>query len=204
MTTQGVRPSRLGYWLAALLLAGAVVGIGFAVAGFFALDRQVSGFQRVPVPGASEVTFEERGDYVLYLEGPGVSDEGSTASAQVLLEPADGGSPVPIRDYRASLNYTLGGHEGTSAGTFTIDQPGRYLLSTEAGDGTAVENVAVGRSIGLGILRPVLLLLGSVLGLIPAAIVLGIVTGVRRHRARRAHTPMPNSQPGTTSAPHLT
>ncbi len=53
------------------LLAGGVICIALAVAGFFALNRQIADFQRVPVPGQGGVTFAQPGGYVLYIEEPG-------------------------------------------------------------------------------------------------------------------------------------
>lgn len=66
-----LRPARLWYWVAGGLLAAAVICILFGVAGFFSLNRQIKEFQRVALPGQSQVTFAQPGGYVLYVERPG-------------------------------------------------------------------------------------------------------------------------------------
>ncbi len=66
-----VHPSRRWYWVAGGTIAGGVICIVFAVAGFFSLNRQITDFQRVPVPGQAGVTFARPGGYVLYIEKPG-------------------------------------------------------------------------------------------------------------------------------------
>jgi hypothetical protein len=66
-----IRPSRLWYVAASLLLAGAVTCLALGVASFFGLNRQIQDFQRVSVPGQGLVTFSHPGEYVLYVEGPG-------------------------------------------------------------------------------------------------------------------------------------
>src|SRR5215470_7462176 len=100
-----VRPSRRWYWVAGGLLAGGVICVAFAVAGFFALNRQIADFQRVPVPGQAGVTFTQPGGYVLYIEQPGqccsISVGGNSApfpswSIRVALQPLNGGPQVPF------------------------------------------------------------------------------------------------------------
>ena len=87
MSVQSIRPSRLWYWVAGVLLAGAVILIVFAVLGFVSLTGQVKDFQRVEVPGRAELTFAEPGGYVVYLEGAGLSDASDTGTVHVQVEP---------------------------------------------------------------------------------------------------------------------
>ena len=56
-----IHPSRWWYWIAGGMLAGAVICIALAVAGFFSVNRQITDFQRVPVPGQADVTFTAPG-----------------------------------------------------------------------------------------------------------------------------------------------
>ena len=62
------RPRRLGYWVAAILLAVALTSITLGVASFISLNRQITDFHRVPAPGRAEVIFTQPGRYVLYVE----------------------------------------------------------------------------------------------------------------------------------------
>src|SRR5215469_6391613 len=168
-----VRPSRRWYWVAGGLLAGGVICVAFAVAGFFALNRQIADFQRVPVPGQGSVTFTQPGGYVLYIEQPGhccsisVASDTSNApfpswSMQAGLQPASGGPQVSIGTWRRlTESYGISGHQGQTAMYFTIDHPGRYLLAAGNATPGSITDVAVGRGIGRGILISFILIVAG-------------------------------------------
>src|SRR5580704_10683150 len=105
-----LHPSRRWYWVAGGLLAGGLICIALAVAGFFALDHQIADFQRAPVPGQADVTFAQPGGYVLYIEESGqccainVSSGSSSApfpswSMRISLRPVNGGPQVSISSW---------------------------------------------------------------------------------------------------------
>lgn len=197
MTATSLGPSRRWYWVSAGLLLAALACIGLAVAAFFALSGSVRDFQRGPVPGEFEVQFAEPGKYVLYLEGQGVADLSSVGARNVSLQSADGDHQVRLDHSSATTFYAFGSHEGKSVAKFTIDRPGTYVLQVGEPSSPQVTSAAVGRGIGWGVVLPVLLVLGAVFGLIPAALVVAIVTLVRRRSARRARraAPPPGWQP---------
>jgi hypothetical protein len=186
MIIREIRPSRAWYWVAGALAGCAVVWFGLSlILGLGTIDRQIDGFQRVPLPGQGEVSFTEPGGYVLYYEGMGAS-EGMIPPFTASLEAVSGGESVPISDYSGSLTYDGFGHAGQAVGAFTIDTPGRYLLQTEPQAETAGQAaVAVGRSIGGGIARTLLLALIVPPVLVLGATALAVVVAVRRHQARR-------------------
>ena len=165
MSVQSIRPSRLWYWVAGVLLAGAV------------LTGQVKDFQRVEVPGRAELTFAEPGGYVVYLEGAGLSDASDTGTVHVQVEPTNGNQSVSLSNYQGDLSYSLAGYEGRAVASVQIGGAGTYVFT--AGDATrpGVTHRAVGRSIGRGIVVPVILLL--------VALLVGGITALRRRRARR-------------------
>jgi hypothetical protein len=69
MTARAVRPARFWYLVAGVVLAGSVVWLVlWMLLGLRSLDREVDGFQRVPVPGEATVSFARPGGYVLYFE----------------------------------------------------------------------------------------------------------------------------------------
>ncbi len=192
-----LRPARLWYWAAGGLLATAVICILLGVAGFFSLNRQIKEFQRVAVPGRSEVTFAQPGGYVLYLERPGGccsanvgSGNGATApfpswSMEVGLQPVNGGPPVSIRDWSgATESYGAAGHEGQAAMSFTIDHPGRYVFAARDATPRSITDIAVGRGIGRAIAVPIVLILVGVL-VLACALTAGGITAFRRRRARQ-------------------
>jgi uncharacterized membrane protein YhaH (DUF805 family) len=190
-----IRPSRRWYWVAGGVLAGGVVCVALAVAGFFALNRQIADFQRVPVPGQAGVTFTQPGGYVLYVEEPGqccsvnVASGGSSGpfpswSMDVALRPVNGGPQVSMDSWQGvTESYGITGHQGQAAMSFTIDHPGRYLLATRNATPGSITGVAVGRGIGQGILGPFILIVAGLLAAL-AGVVTGVITGSRR-RARR-------------------
>jgi len=190
------RPSRRWYWVAGGVLAGGVICIAFAVAGFFALNRQIADFQRVPVPGQAGVTFAQPGGYVLYIEEPGqccsinVASDTSSApfpswSMQVRLQPASGGPQVSMGTWRGiTESYGITGHQGQAAMYFTVDHPGRYLLAAGNATPGSITDVAVGRGIGRGILIPFVLIVAGAFAVL-AGLVTGVVTVFRRRASRR-------------------
>ena len=187
-----VRPSRRWYWIAGGLVAGAVICIALAVAGFFSVNQQIADFQRVPVPGQADVTFTASGVYVIYIEKPGQccsfgfstgnSGPFSSWSIDLALQPADGGPQVSVSTWQGiTQSYSIAGHQGQTAVYFTIDRPGRYLLATGNATPDSITDVAVGRGIGRGILVPfILIAVGSLAAL--AGLVTGVVTVSRRRR----------------------
>src|SRR6266567_6515041 len=207
-----IRPSRLWYILAGILLAGAVACLGLAATSIFALDRQIQDFQRVPVPGQAQITFSNAGGYVLYIEGPGHCcsfNSGSAGQApfaawsmKVAIQPARGGPLVPISTWRgATDSYAVTGHQGQTAMYFTIHHPGTYLLGASDVKPGSIADLAVGRRIGTAGTIPIVLILAAILVLGPAGLIVGGVTAVRRtsHRNRRPHPwsgqPLPTPEP---------
>jgi hypothetical protein len=190
-----IRPSRLWYVVASILLAGAVTCLVLGVVSLFDLNRQIRDFQRVSVPGQAQVTFSHPGEYVLYIEGPGHCCSFDTSGGQapfarwsmkVAMHSAGGGPLVSISTWRgATDSYAVTGHQGQTAMYFTIRHAGEYVLS--AGDVTpqSIADLAVGRRIG-GLLIPIALILAAIFALGPAGLIVGGVTAFRRrcHRDR--------------------
>jgi hypothetical protein len=193
-----VRPSLTWFWISGLLLVAAIVCVILAVTSFVSVNNQVRDFQRVSIPGHGPVTFSSTGDYLVFFEGPG---QGS-GRARLLLRRASSGQPVKIGGLSGkSENYTLGGHSGQAVASFTITRAGRYELTTAPLSGPPPTDVAVGRGLGGGIVRGILLIVAGIL-LFIAALVTGLITVIRRGRSRRRMaapawgTPMPAGAPG--------
>jgi len=191
-----IRPSRWWYWVAGCLLAGAAICIVLAVAGFFSLNRQIQGFQRVRVPGQGEVTFAQPGGYVLYIERPGqccsvAAGTGNSApfaswSMRAGLVPVADGRPPSLSNWGSSTeSYAVTGHQGQAALSVTIAHPGKYLLGATNVSPRSITDIAVGRGIGHAMLIPFLLIGAAVFVFLPAGLLVGGVTAYRRHRARR-------------------
>ena len=198
MGARPIRPARFWYWVAGAAVVAAVLWFAFSLfLGFQSLNRQVEGFQRVPIPGQAEVSFDEPGGYTLYFEGLGASDEQVSIPSFNVSLTSVGGEGVSIRDYGGSATYDFAGHSGRALGTFRIEEPGRFLLQTEGEPGGVEANVAVGPSVGPAIFRTVILAIAGALVPVLAGAVLAAVVAVRRSRARR-HLPAPATQPVAT------
>jgi hypothetical protein len=191
-----IRPSRVWYWVAGCVLAAALICIALAVAGFLSVNRQIHDFQRVRVPGQAEVTFAKPGGYVLYVERPGnccslAASSGDNApfpswSMRVALIPAAGGPRVPVSSWRGvTESYSVTGHEGQAAMYATVGRVGTYVLTAQNVVPGSITDVAVGRGIGHTALISLLLFALGLFVLLPAGLVVGGVTAVRRRRARR-------------------
>lgn len=195
MGAHHIRPALFWYWVAG---AAGVAAVVWFVLGLFlglrSMSGQVEGFQRVPIPGRAEVSLAEPGAYTLYFEGSGASDEqANIPPLNVSLTSIASGQEVPIRDYGASVSYSLAGHSGRALGSFRIEEPGRYLLRTEADPQGVAANVAVGPSVGPIIVRTVILPIAGALILVLVGAVLAAVVALRRNRARRL-LPAPAAQ----------
>lgn len=184
-------PSRAGYVVAAAIaLLGVIVGVAGIVVGFRSLSDQVDAFQRVSVPGSGTVTFGAAGDLTIYYEARGASQsDGGTPvpPLQIRMVRQPGGDPLPIQDYGGSVNYSVGGHEGTAVATVRVDRPGTYELTGAANLPAGTARLAVGKSLG-GVLARTLLPMLVIFVALGGAAVLAIVTAVRRRRARAGTT----------------
>jgi hypothetical protein len=200
-----LRPSRYWYLVAGGLLAVAVACLTAAVIGMFSWDRQIQDFQRVRVPGNGEVTLTQPGDYVLYVETRGECCSWTVGnqdvplanwSMRLAMEPMAGGQEAPVSNWSGTLlAYGVGGHEGLTAMSFTITQPGTYLIETSDVRPASVTDLAVGRNILGATLLPLALLVAGLAALL-GAVVSGIITAVRRRHARRRA-----AQPGDVTGP---
>ncbi|HZC99787.1 MAG TPA: DUF2510 domain-containing protein [Actinomycetes bacterium] len=199
MDAHHVRPALFWYWVAGAAAVAAVVWFALSLfLGFRSMNGQVEGFQRVPIPGRGEVSFAEPGGYTLYFEGLGASDEQATIPPfNVSLTSVASGQEVSIRDYGGSVTYDFAGHSGRAVGTFRIEEPGRFLLRTEAEPQGVEASVAVGASVGRAIFRTVIRASAGALILVLGGAVLAVVVAVRRNRARRL-LPAPVAQPVAT------
>jgi hypothetical protein len=208
-----IRPSRLWYVVAGLLLAGAVTCLVLGVASFFDLNRQIQDFQRVSVPGHAQVTFSHPGEYVLYVEGPGHCCSFYTGGGQapfarwsmrVAMQAAGGGPLVSISTWRgAADSYAVTGHQGQTAMYFTIRHPGNYVLSASDVTPQSIADLAVGRRIG-SLFIPIAVVLAAIVALGPAGLIVGGVTAYRRRGHRNRPPPPWTGLPVLGPGPALT
>jgi hypothetical protein len=110
MGVDPIRPARFWYWVAGAAAAVAVVWLVLGlVLGLLWVTRQVEAFQRVPIPGAVQVSFDEPGGYTIYYEweGLGAAEHVPLPSFNATLTSVSTGEQVSIRDYGARRPTSL-------------------------------------------------------------------------------------------------
>lgn len=197
-----IRPSRRGYLIGVILLAAALTFIVLTATGILSLTGQIRDFQRVRAPGTSEISFTQPGRYLIYLEergqccsysvknGPGPIRGWSVWS---WMASASSGQLVTVSGWHGPTeSYAVNGHLGEAAMDFTISRPGTYILSTKKVIPSAITDLAVGRDILPGLVKPALLILAGLGALAGAGLAFAITALRRRRWHRRAATFTPD------------
>jgi hypothetical protein len=169
---------------AALIVLCAAVAAAQIVSSFRGEAAGVAGMGRVAVPGFQQLYLAQPQTYTIYYETPGAPHRPFQPLQVQISDPQ--GNSVEVHAYPASRveTYQFDGFNGTALGTFRVERPGLYDVSTtsdqpETGAQIAVGNVGVG-SFVLGILAwGLFAAAGCGLGALVAAL-----TFIRRLRAR--------------------
>jgi hypothetical protein len=189
-----IRPSKIWYLVAGVVgLLGVGLGVWRIVVAAQGFADKVDDFQRVEIPGTTEVSVDEPGGYTIYVEGPG-ADDGFGPSTDIALRRSEG-DDLELRPYSSSVTYSVSGRDGRAAWSVQVPEAGRYQLvaTGESATGSGFQ-VAFGPGLGsglaVGIVSGVLLILGG----LALATTIAVVTAVRRGRARRLQF-MPGQPP---------
>jgi hypothetical protein len=175
-----VRPGRLWYLLALLLIVG---GVAWLVVSVISLSHQVNSLQRVPLPQGGHITLASSGGYVVYYEGPG-AQSGHFASFHVQVLPASPGAAVAsLRQYGSTVTYSVGGHHGRAVLVLQVTHPGRFRVVL-AGAPSNGSDLAFGSSVASSIVKIVVPSIGLVLLGLALALVILILRIVRKSRQR--------------------
>lgn len=192
------RPSAAGYWVAGVVFLagaiGAIVWLADSLVGAFTLP---DGFDRVPVPGETAVRLDE-GQHTLWAEGRGTTGSARPAPRVEVIAPD--GTPVPLRAPATTRTYTVGRRRGTAFAEFTAEREGPHTIRAFGEPGG--QQVAVGTLFDLGALRGIVgaVVVGAVSFLV--ALIVFVVTLVRRSRAARAVGAPVVGPPGGGSLAH--
>jgi hypothetical protein len=161
-----VRPGRIWYLLTLAIFAAGVVWL---VYGIVSLVGTIDGLQRVTLPGGGTVSLAHSGGYTIYYEGPGAQN-GSIPSVHVNVAPASPGAAVAsLSQYGSVVTYNVGSRQGRAVLSLRVSSPGRFKV-TATGAPPAGADLAIGGSIGKGIV-------GALLPGIPL-IVLGVLAAI--------------------------
>lgn len=204
-------PSPLGYWIGGGIMVVAVaVAVVVFVQSVFGFVGKIDDLDRIAVPGEDTLELGE-GDWVIYWEPVGDSTVVSETLGDfdITVEPVSGtegtSDDVLVAPRDSTETYSDGSLSGYSIADFRIDEAGDYRIRV-AYDSFGVEDptanpflrdgsIAVGRPLFSGLVTG--LGIGALIGGVGfvVGLVLIIVTGVRRGKAKRARFPASGYQP---------
>jgi hypothetical protein len=172
------KPSVGWYWAAGLLLvAGFVATAVWVVGAVIGLNDHVDQFPRTDVPGEISAPIDSPDTYYVYYEG--TTDISLDQLGVTLTDPS--GEPVTVRPVDSGVLYDSADRAvGRAVGEFQASTTGTYSLMA-TGD-SAGATIALGDDLTDDVLPP---LIGAGLLFVAAtsgAIVIAVVTGVRRSR----------------------
>lgn len=124
------RPSRV--WFAvpvAIVAVTLVLAVSLIARESTRVEHRIKGFDRAGAPGQADITFDEPGDYLLYVEGPVTPNSYIDPTEIILLPDAPGSRRTVLRRFQSFVTYTdpsgLGGH---AEFTFNVPEAGDYHL----------------------------------------------------------------------------
>ena len=197
----GKRPSAVGYWIGALILAaGAIGGMIWMATAIVGVFGAVEHYPTVSVPGESSMSLKA-GTYKIFVEYPGAGvDFGVPVGVGAVTVTGPQGQRIPINASNFRETYSWNGREGRSIGEFVAPTSGSYLVSVEqsATGSPQYARVTVGKGIDSSVAGQIL----GAIGVAAVGVVLGlvfiIVTAVRRSRWKKQSGPPPFSGYGPT------
>jgi len=210
--SDGKRPSAIGYWIGGvIILVGAVAAVIWFVSGVSDLFAAVDDYPRFSVPGQTTVSLDAA-SYKVFAEYPGANTDvnGVFRVGDVTVTDSTNRT-IPVRSSFTEETYSWNGHEGRAIAEFTAPTAGRYTVAAAlppTRTSTSVR-VAVGRGLQPSAIFPLFGAAGLGALALLAGIVLIVITGVRRGRAKRRSAPVaafagpPGAygHPGPTGAP---
>lgn len=197
------RPSPLGYWLGALILAGGgIAAMIWMTTTIFGVFGAVENYPRVPVPGEATISLDP-GTYKVFAEYPGATtDFGIPLGVGAVDVTGPRGEVVAVESPQMHETYSWNGREGRAVAEFTAATGGDYdvKVSTSSTGTSRFTQATVGKGIDASVAGKIVgaIAAGAVAALI--GVVLIVVTVVRRSRWKRAYA-SPPGYPSSYSTP---
>jgi hypothetical protein len=193
---QNIRPRRIWYGVAAIVLGAGVAVFLFLLIGFInGLAGMPRSMIRVVAPGSFDIRLDKAGEYTIFDEYQSVmggrvySHSGGLSGLTCTLTEKATGRSIPLTAPGGSETYSMGSYAGRSLFEFTIATPGDYRLSAEYGGAGGPDAVL---AIGHGFLGNLMRLMaelfagvGTLIVSVLLAVVIFIITIVRRSVAKR-------------------
>lgn len=204
-------PSAAGYWIGGgVMVVGAAIAVVLFIQSVFGFVGKIDDLDRIAVPGEDTLELDD-GEWVIYWEPVGDTSViiEDVTTFDIAIQPAEGtegsGDDILVAPRDTYETYSDGTYAGYSIADFRISEPGDYRISVEYDTFGATDfdssfqrdgSIAIGRPLFSGLLRGAAW--GAVIGGLSfiVGLVLLIVTGVRRGKAKRARFPRPGYQPG--------
>ncbi|MCX5813809.1 MAG: zinc ribbon domain-containing protein [Proteobacteria bacterium] len=184
-------PSRWFYALSALIL---VVGIAsFVLLLLNSLSGLDKSLARIVVPGKYDMNLTVKGKYIIFYEYQSLIGDKVYQTGQKIpqmrcnvLSKATG-QPVALASPSMSYSYSFG-KSGIAVLEFTITQPGAYEIAAWYSEGKTGQEVvfAIGKGFQEKIMTTIFSCIAVLGGSIVLAIVIFIVTLIKRRRARQS------------------
>jgi hypothetical protein len=186
---QRVRPGKIGYLIALLILLLGCGGSGYLLYdGITSLTEELT---RVVVPSESSIALDKAGTWTVFHESPSILD-GRTFNAPfpdgaTVTLVGEGGDEVPMSAPVGNFNYDFAGRSGVAIGRLEVDQPGTYELRVEYPAGAPSDEtvLALGHEKGKATTKTVLGIAGILVSGFVAMIIFLIVVIMRSRSKNR-------------------
>ncbi|HEX3881649.1 MAG TPA: hypothetical protein VHW66_03260 [Stellaceae bacterium] len=181
--------SRAWYGVAVVALLAGLGAAGWTV--WHGVGGMAGSFMHLLAPGSTTLNLAETGSYTIFQESPGTIDGKVYVSDHIggltIAVTAPGGASVPVHAPSGNATYNYGGRQGVAFLGFDITAPGQYRVTASypASHGGDQAVLAIEHGFAFRLLGIVLKAVGFGLGGVIAALVIFLVTFIRRARQRR-------------------
>ncbi|MDT4966447.1 MAG: hypothetical protein QOJ64_1184 [Acidobacteriota bacterium] len=195
MVPQSIKPSRAYYLLALLvLIVGVTAFVIFLIKGIGGITDKLV---QMEAPGTAEMNFAEPGTYTIFyepesvFEGKVYNTRGNFSGVWCTVVSKETNSPVRLDQSSMNTTYTVGNRSGMSLLDFEIDRPGIYEVSAAYRDNPDRPKIvlAIGHGVSKSIATTVIVGIAIMFGTVILALLIGILTLVKRRRAKKAFMP---------------
>lgn len=181
------RPSRVWFAVpAAIVAVTLVLAVSLIAQESTRVERRIKAFDRASAPGQAQLTFDDPGDYLLYVEGPVTPNSYIDPTEIILLPDEPGSRRTVLRRFQSFVTYTdpsgLGGH---AEFTFKVPEPGDYHLKVRWTP-EDINGIAIGPYVYEGADSPVRRAFGITVVGLTLALVATVAIILARRRAARA------------------